>query len=174
MWSGVGHWAVLQLPRAIWQLFPWAGWPCLVRVPVARAEQMEPHFAEELAVSYRGTELGPSVSSTWLLVIQSAQKWWNATRLAYERCENAALHLEHGLFPTGDGPEGIEKPALTPLLLTNTQTRQKSTSFLCVLVFSSGKQEWQLYIPQGRVRLCWVMLAVFHAIPIAVGCFITL
>lgn len=51
MWSGVGHWAVLQLPRAIWQLFSRAVWPCLIRVPVARAEQMESHFAEKLAGS---------------------------------------------------------------------------------------------------------------------------
>jgi hypothetical protein len=74
MWSGVGHWAVLQLPRAIWQLFPWAVWPCLIRVPVARAEQMESHFAEGLAVYHRGAELRPAVASTGLPVVHSAQK----------------------------------------------------------------------------------------------------
>lgn len=51
MWSGLDHWAVPQLPRAIWQLFPWAVWPCWIRVPVARAEQMDSHFAEKLAGS---------------------------------------------------------------------------------------------------------------------------
>lgn len=73
MWSGVGHWAVLQLPRAIWQLFLWAVWPCLIRAPVARAEQMESHFAVELAVYHRGAELRPAVNSTGLPVVHSTQ-----------------------------------------------------------------------------------------------------
>lgn len=44
MWAGRGHRASPHLPRAIWQLLPWAVWPHSTRAPVAGAEQTESHF----------------------------------------------------------------------------------------------------------------------------------
>lgn len=83
----------------------WAVWPCLIWVPVA--EQMESHFAEDLAVYHRGAELRPAVESTGLPVVHSAQKEWN-TGLAWGRGENKSLHLELGRSPTVEGQKGIE------------------------------------------------------------------
>ena len=44
MWAGGGHRASPHLPRAIWQLLPWAVWPHSTRAPVVGAEQTESHF----------------------------------------------------------------------------------------------------------------------------------
>ena len=44
MWAGGGHRASPHLPRAIWQLLPWAAWPHSTRALVVGAEQTESHF----------------------------------------------------------------------------------------------------------------------------------